>query len=235
MMREKKTTTLKITTVLCDLDGTLVDSSRDIAESFQHAWRLVTGETPPAGHHIIRQIGKPLATMVRDLGYCFSPQRLASFLEIYRQHYAKRSARFTRPYAGVETTLLKLSPRSLGVVTTKLQEQAEGVLRQLNLLTYFGHVQGSVPGLRLKPAPDLIHAALENLQCPPQQALMVGDTTADIEAGKAAGVRTCAVTYGFGRTEELRRHQPDFCIASFRELPGIVSQRAPVCTLRRGW
>jgi phosphoglycolate phosphatase-like HAD superfamily hydrolase len=56
------------TTILCDLDGTLVDSQRDIALAFQHAWRTVIGGTPPSAAAIAQDIGKPLANMVCDLG-----------------------------------------------------------------------------------------------------------------------------------------------------------------------
>ena len=90
---------------------------------------------------------------------------------------------------------------ALAVVTTKAQDQAEMVLQQLALAHHFHHVQGARPGIPLKPAPDSLIAALAALACAPEQAMMVGDTPADILAGKAAGMRTCAVTYGFGNLD----------------------------------
>ena len=105
---------------------------------------------------------------------------------------------------------------------TKAQEQAETVLRQLQLTSFFQHIQGWVPGLQLKPAPDAVIVALAALRCAPQQALMVGDTAADILAGKAAGLKTCAVTYGFGTLQELQHCQPDYVIDAFSELVRLV-------------
>ena len=219
---EERDGSVVFTTILCDLDGTLVDSGRDIAEAFQLAVRLTTGKEGPAWQDITRHIGKPLAIMAQDLGVALSAQQLPLFLERYRRHYATHNARHTRPYAGVKETLLKL-PCSIGVVTTKQQDQAESVLQRLALAAYVHHIQGMTPGLRAKPAPDQLQLALEALQCPPQQALMVGDTAADIQAGQAAGVRTCAVTYGFGKPEVLKALDPDYCIDRFPDLLHIIA------------
>ena len=213
---------IPITTVLCDLDGTLVDSRRDIALAFQHALRRVVGGAVPEEAAIARHIGKALEHMARELGYHFSPAQLATFLETYRHHYAVSGTPHTRPYPGVTTTLQALSSLTFGVVTTKAQEQAEIVLRQLQLSAFFRHVQGWMPGLQLKPAPDTVVAALTALCCAPQQALMVGDTAADILAGKAAGLKTCAVTYGFGALEDLRRCEPDYVIDTFGDLAAVL-------------
>jgi HAD superfamily hydrolase (TIGR01509 family) len=214
---------IPITTVLCDLDGTLIDSRRDIALAFQHALRHVVGGTLPEEAAIAQHIGKALEHMARELGYHFSPTQLTAFLDTYRYHYAASGTPYTRPYPGVTTTLQALSSLTFGVVTTKAQEQAELVLRQLQLSTFFQHVQGWVPGLQLKPAPDTVVAALTALRCAPQQALMVGDTAADILAGKAAGLRTCAVTYGFGTLDELQRCEPDYVIDTFGNLATLLS------------
>jgi HAD superfamily hydrolase (TIGR01509 family) len=211
-----------ITTVLCDLDGTLIDSRRDIALAFQYALcRIVEGVLPDETA-IAQHIGKPLEHMARELGYPLLPAQLTIFLDTYRSRYAAFCAHHTRPYPDVTATLHALSSLTFGVVTTKAQEQAETVLRQLQLTPFFQHIQGWVPGLQLKPAPDAVIAALAALRCAPRQALMVGDTAADILAGKAAGIKTCAVTYGFGSLAELQHCQPDYVIDNFSDLIRLV-------------
>ena len=210
-----------ITTVLCDLDGTLIDSRRDIALAFQYALRRIVEGAPPDETAIAQHIGKPLEHMAREAGVSLSSAQLTIFLDTYRSRYAAFCAHHTRPYPGVTATLHALSSLTFGVVTTKAQEQAETVLQQLQL-TSFQHIQGWVPGLQLKPAPDAVIAALAALRCAPQQALMVGDTTADILAGKAAGLQTCAVTYGFGSLAELQHCQPDYVIDTFSDLVKLV-------------
>ena len=210
------------TTILCDLDGTLVDSRRDIAVAFQHAWRTVVGGTPPDAAAIAQHIGKPLSEMLTNLGGMLSPLLLGQFLTAYRCMYARQNARLSRPYPGVLLTLQTLSNFMFGVVTTKEPGQAKTVLQRLALISFFPHVQGANVGLRLKPAPDTILAALAALHCAPANALMVGDTPADILAGKAAGTMTCAVTYGYGMREALLQCMPDYVIDSFGELAGLV-------------
>jgi HAD superfamily hydrolase (TIGR01509 family) len=219
---------MTITTILCDLDGTLVDSRHDIAVAFQHAWHTVIGGIPPSATAIAQHIGKPLAKMVSELGGVLSPTLLSIFLTAYHHAHASQEVCLTQPYPGVTLTLQALSSFTLGVVTTKESEQAEIVLRRLALIPFFQHVQGGSPGLRLKPAPDTILAALAALHCAPPHAMMVGDTPADVLAGKAAGTKTCAVTYGFGTRDALLKCAPDHVIESFRELVDLV------CLLRAG-
>jgi phosphoglycolate phosphatase len=215
---------MTITTILCDLDGTLVDSRLDITGAFQHAWRAAVGGIPPSAVAITEHIGKPLAEMVSELGGMLSPPLLSTFLTAYRHMYSKQGVCLTQPYPGVILTLQALSTFTLGVVTGKELGQAEIVLRRLALIPFFQHIQGGTLGLRLKPAPDTILAALAALHCEPPQALIVGDTPADILAGKAAGTMTCAVTYGFGRRETLSRCAPDYVIDSFGELVDLVRE-----------
>jgi HAD superfamily hydrolase (TIGR01509 family) len=213
-----------ITTVLFDLDGTLIDSQRDIACTFQAALRRLVDGSVPNEAAIARHIGKPLAQMLHDLGYSLDAAQVDAFLTTYRRLYVDQGSRYTQPYPGVTTTLGTLSSLTFGVVTTKDQRQAEHVLQQLRLAPFLRHIQGSVAGLRLKPAPDTVFAALRALRCTPQQALMVGDTTADILAGKAAGTATCAVTYGYGRREDLLQCHPDYVIDTFHDLVTVFNK-----------
>jgi len=215
---------MTITTILCDLDGTLVDSRRDIAAAFQNTWRAVVGGIPPTSSAIAQHIGKPLAEMLSELGGVLSPSLLGTFVTEYRLTYTRQDSHLTQPYPGVIPTLQALSTFTLGVVTTKEPEQAERVLRRLALIPFFQHIQGGTPGLRLKPAPDTILAALAALHCAPAHALMVGDTPADILSGKAAGTMTCAVTYGFGTRAALLACAPDYVVDSFGELAALVRE-----------
>ena len=73
-------------------------------------------------------------------------------------------------------------------------------------------------GFPYKPAPDVILTALAALGARPEDCLMVGDSAADMEAGKRAGVKTCAVRYGYGKPPDLARFAPDFWIDDLRAL-----------------
>ena len=139
--------------------------------------------------------------MLAALGFDIPDDQFVAFRQVYRRHFAQYGTQYTQTFPGVRDTLSRFSSMALAVVTTKAQDQAEMVLQQLALAHHFRHVQGARPGIPLKPAPDSLIAALAALACAPEQAMMVGDTPADILAGKAAGMRTCAVTYGFGNLD----------------------------------
>jgi phosphoglycolate phosphatase len=224
-----------ITTILCDLDGTLVDSRSDIASAFQRAWQAVVGGTPPSATAIAQHIGKPLAEMLGELAGPWSPPLVSAFLTAYRHAYAEQDACLSQVYPGVIATLQALSTYTLGIVTTKAPSEAEAVLRRLGLRLFFQHIQGGTPELRLKPAPDTIIAALNALHCRPPHALMVGDTPADVLAGKAAGTLTCAVTYGFGKREALLQCAPDYVIDTFDELKTLVRAANGCGRSTQGW
>ncbi len=212
-----------LTAVLCDLDGTLIDSARDIAAAFLKGLSHVTDAPLPDASDVAQHIGKSHPEMLAALGFDdVSGDRFEDFRRVYRSHFAQYGTQYTQPFPGVRDTLNRLSGMPMGVVTTKAQDQAELVLQNLDLAHHFQHVQGARPGIPLKPAPDSLLAALNALACPPERALMVGDSTADILAGKAAGVRTCAVTYGFGRLDALRACQPTYTVTSFDGLAAII-------------
>lgn len=224
--RDDTTTPSALTAVLCDLDGTLIDSGRDIAAAFLKGLGHVTNVPLPEAANVVRHIGKSHPEMLLALGFDVLGARFEAFRAVYRSHFAQYGTQYSQPFPGVRDTLSRFSGMAMGVVTTKAQDQAEMVLHKLDLAHHFRHVQGARPGIPLKPAPDSLIAALAALECSPEQALMVGDTAADILAGKAAGVRTCAVTYGFGGLDELRACEPTYTVTSFDGLAAIIEALA---------
>ena len=113
-------------------------------------------------------------------------------------------------FPGVAQALAQLGGRK-STATTKGTPTTRAVLDQFGLLQYFDHVQGT-DGFPAKPEPDVVLTALRALGARPQDCLFVGDAAADMEAGRRAGVRTCAVRWGYGNPEEMSRWQPDFWI-----------------------
>ncbi|ETX02650.1 MAG: hypothetical protein ETSY1_02805 [Candidatus Entotheonella factor] len=219
---DQLTTPRALTTVLYDLDGTLIDSARDITAAFLNALGHVASTPLPEPADVARHIGKSHPDMLSALGVDLSDDRFEAFRQVYRRYFAQYGTQYTQPFPGVRETLNRFPDLALGVVTTKAQNQAEMVLQNLDLAQHFRHVQGARPGIPLKPAPDSLLAALAALEGSPAQALMVGDTPADILAGKAAGVRTCAVTYGFGNWDELQACEPTYTVTSFQNLAAII-------------
>ncbi|HYO58179.1 HAD-IA family hydrolase [Archangium sp.] len=190
-------------TIVFDLDGTLVDSLPDIIASVQHGFTSL-GLPAPADAEVRALIGHPLEAMYAH----FAPAHTASLCAIYREHYARNFVNRSRPYPGVVELLRTLRERGykLAIATTKRTDMARRFVEALGLTPAVDYVQGT-DGFPHKPAPDVIHRALAALGA--QGLWMVGDTTHDILAGRAAGLRTYAVTWGTHDAGMLATTAPD--------------------------
>jgi pyrophosphatase PpaX len=220
---------LRYAAVLFDLDGTLIDSATDLVNSVQYALRRVAPEREvPDAEDILIQVGKPLEVILRELQYPHDPEQTTRFVDTYRQHYAEHFNEHTRLYPGVVETLtaLRSAGARLALVTTKHQVQADFTAKECGLAPYFDYVHGYLEGRQHKPHPEPVLTALGRLGAKPSDALMVGDSELDIEAGRAAGAATCGVTYGFRPAWFLKSLRPDYLIASISDLvPIAVAER----------
>lgn len=146
------------------------------------------------------------------------------FVDAYRAHYAEHFNDHTTLYPGIEDMLseLKEAGAKLALVTTKHQSQADFTARECGLLAWLDHVHGWREDRRHKPDPEPVRLALAALGGAPGQALMVGDSELDIGAGRAAGVATCAVNWGFRPAWLLKEYRPDFLVGSARDIVDIV-------------
>lgn len=202
-----------------DLDGTLVDSLPDIVASISAAL-LEHGLPEPEKSRVRGLVGLPLEDMFADLapGMDVEPM-VAAYRRIYPQHFTDTSA----PFAEATQVLTSLRERGhrLAVTTTKGTPMARDFVEALGLAPYLDIVQGT-DGFPAKPAPDVIEHALAALGC--EGVWMVGDTTHDIGAGKAAGLPTYAVCRP-GATHDratLEAAAPDHLEESLLPLLGLT-------------
>jgi 2-phosphoglycolate phosphatase len=219
---------LRYCAVLFDLDGTLVDSGKDIVSSVRHSLtQIFAGRDLPADDDILVLVGLPLESILRQLGYPADQESTRRFVDIYRAYYAEHYNDNTKVYPGVRELLEKLraAGAKLALVTTKHQTQAEFTLAGTGLASYFDYVHGWLEGRKHKPDPEPILASLSRLDVQPGVTIMVGDSELDIQSAKAAGVDTCAVTYGFRPARFLRSFHPDFLVAHSADIaPIVISQ-----------
>jgi 2-phosphoglycolate phosphatase len=219
---------LRYPAALFDLDGTLIDSGQDIVESVRHALgQIFSDRSLPEAADVLVLIGQPLEAVVRQLGYPADTESTRRFAEAYRAYYAEHYNDNTKIYPGIRELLAGLQQAGvkLGLVTTKHQSQAEFTLAGAGLSGYFDYVHGWLEGRRHKPDPEPVLTALSRLDVSPGSAIMVGDSELDVEAAKAAGVDTCAVTYGFRPAWFLKSFRPDFLVARPADIgPIVVSQ-----------
>ena len=200
---------------LFDIDGTLLDSARDICGAVQQV--LDTTPRSPVSYEFLKgYIGLHLLDLFQDLFPDYTPEQYDDLIRQYRVFYPARGHKLTSIYPGVAEGLAALGGRK-STATTKGSPTTRMILEQFGLLQYFEHVQGT-DGFPCKPAPDVIFAALAALGARPDDCLFVGDSPADMEAGKRAGVKTCAVRYGYGKDEEMARFTPDYWIDDLRQL-----------------
>jgi phosphoglycolate phosphatase len=200
---------------LFDVDGTLVDSARDICGAIQTVL-ATTRRTDVSDEFLRPYIGRHLIDLFRDLFPTYSSQQIEALIVHYRQVYPARDHAMTRPYAGVVEALAAL-PGKKSTATTKGTPTTRIVLERFGLLAYFDHVQGT-DGFPAKPEPDVIFRSLEVLDARPEECLFVGDSAADMEAGRRAGVKTCAVLWGYGTEAEMARWEPDYWINDPKQL-----------------
>jgi phosphoglycolate phosphatase len=198
---------------LFDVDGTLTDSASDICGAIQQVL-VVRGRSDVDDVFLRRYIGLHLLDLFLDLG--FPREAIDEMIADYRVHYYASAHAGTRVYPGVAEGLAKLGGRK-STATTKGTAGTRSILELFGLLQYFDHVQGT-DGFPAKPEPDVILASLRVFGARPEECLLVGDAPADMEAGRRAGVKICAVRYGYGDPEELAKWEPDYWIDDLREL-----------------
>jgi phosphoglycolate phosphatase len=198
---------------LFDVDGTLVDSACDICGAVQEVLRA-NSRNDVTDAFLRRYIGRHLVDLFQDLGY--SSQHIDEMIVHYRRVYLARGHSMTKPYAGVAEMVAALPGRK-STATTKGTLTTRAVLEKFGLLPHFDHVQGT-DGFPAKPEPDVIFASLNVFDANPQDCVFVGDSPADMEAGRRAGVKTCAVLWGYGEREELLKWSPDYVIEHPRDL-----------------
>ncbi len=203
---------------LFDIDGTLLDSAQDICGAIQQV--LAATDLAPVEFDFLRgYIGLHLLDLFQDLFPTYTAEQYDELIRQYRAIYLARGHTATKIYPGVAEGLAVLGGRK-STATTKGSPTTRAVLEQFGLLQHFEHVQGT-DGFPCKPAPDVIFTALAALGARPEDCLFVGDSAADMEAGKRAGVKTCAVRYGYGKDEEMARFSPDYWIDDLRELTAV--------------
>ncbi len=193
-------TRLRLRAVIYDLDGTLIDSREDLADSVnemlgtlglpQHEDKAVWGFVGHGAERLVRCSLGP--------GH---EERMPEALELWQQIYQRRLLDKTLPYRGIPE-LLRLPPRARAVLTNKPGGPARRILAGLGLASAFERVVGG-DEMKRKPDPEGLLRLCSELGAQPGEALLIGDSSVDVATGAAAAVPVCAVTWGFGERASL--------------------------------
>ena len=208
-----------VTLIIFDLDGTLADTAIDTADALNEAIRPF--DLPPASIEEVKAaMGGAEDGLMHRLFNSESGLDWPSFRSTFARTYAARLTIHTKPYPGVRGTLKKLSRWRKVVFSNKSASLTVTILDHFGLMSCFDRVLGGDSGSGRKPNPEPILHILSQFHARPEEAIMVGDCIYDVDAGRAAGVRTVAVTYGYGVGDFADK--ADFVIDRFSRLPDIV-------------
>jgi len=191
--------------ILFDLDGTLIDSTEAILESFSEAYAKCGGVVP-TDEHIKRLIGLPLEIMFVKLGV--NESVVMDYVQAYKEHYRSIHTQKTVLLPKVEEAVKMAHVFGvLGVVTTKTGQYSRELLEHFNLMKYFDVLIGSEDVQNLKPHPEPIFKALDALKhSKVTVSYMIGDTISDLLAAKEADIVSIGVLCGYGDADELKEN-----------------------------
>jgi pyrophosphatase PpaX len=211
---------MRFPVVLFDLDGTVIDSGAIILASMRHAAKEVLGIEPP-DEELLAAVGGPgLEAQMHAL----SPDVVDELVTVYRAHNEPLHDELVC-CAGMDDVLVRLKDegRRLGLVTAKRRKTVELAFATLPLAHLFETVVGGDETERHKPHPAPLLLALERLGARPEESAYVGDAPFDVQAAKAAGLFSVAVTWGGIHTRErLEAEQPDVLIDRAEELLALL-------------
>jgi phosphoglycolate phosphatase len=213
---------MAIKMIIFDLDGTLIDSSQDICNAINYATDGA-GFRPVDVPETITLIGEGISRLFEKL---IEKQKIPAdkdrLVERFMEHYSAHFLDNTYLYPGVKETLDSLSRYRKVVITNKRQSASAKILEALAVAKYFHLIVGSDTAPEKKPSPVPIFYALSKFDIKPDAAVIVGDSNYDVEAGKAAGIGTIAVTYGYRPRSVLQ--DADYLIDSISDLPKTIDR-----------
>lgn len=212
----------KITTLLFDLDGTLIDTNELIIQSFLH-----TMEKYYPGQYqredVLPFIGP---TLMQTFG-SLNMDKAEEMIRVYREFNHAQHDYYTKEFAGVYETIKTLHEKGfkLGIVTAKILETSRRGLKLSRLEPFFDTIIALDHTTKPKPDPQPVLKALDTLGSSPEEAIMVGDNYHDILAGKNAGTKTAGVSWSIKGKDFLLEYSPDYMLEKMDDLLSIVGVR----------
>jgi len=208
--------------IIFDLDGTLVDSKKDIANAVNFTLKKL-GLPEKSIEKISSYIGGGVEELIRkSLGNertGILKKALSTFIAYYREHSTDQS----RLYPNVSEVLEYFSNKRKALVTNRKVDLAADTLKTLGIRGYFENIIGGDDIGCMKPSSCPLDRTISKLNMDKNKTIIVGDMGIDVVAGKSAGIATCAVTYGIGKKEDIIKAGPDYIIDDIIKLKDIIN------------
>lgn len=213
--------------MLLDLDGTLVDSTRAYEAAGKAGFTAIglTHSSIKTALEVARRLEQGLTIDSAFAKLRLDHASLERFLSAYLNAYYSTVLLKSTSFPNVKETLQTLSQRfPLALITLRyvLRDQVIEELKRLGLKKYFRAVVTALDVEKPKPFPDALLMAAEKLGVPINKCVIVGDSIADIQAGKSAGAKTVAVLSGLFSRKELEKEKPDLIIGDIKPLPKFL-------------
>lgn len=207
--------------LMFDLDGTLIDSSVDIAMAANHV-REVLKLPLLSLEQVQSYIGDGVRTLLSRALQTKDESEIDRAVEIWRPFYQKHCLDHTKTYAGIDQMLQELGSTGipLGVVSNKPVQFCNQIIEGLDLGKYFKSIVGGDSAVERKPHPAPLYLAAKELKVEGNRILMIGDSENDILSAQKAGFKSCGVLWGIGLEKGIRDAGPDYII----QMPSDVSR-----------
>lgn len=207
--------------LIFDLDGTLVNSKKDIINSVN-----ITLTNLGLAKKNENEIGSYIGTGVVDLLKKSLGQNHEKFLDkamdTFKNYYQVHHSDTSFLYPGVVEILANFANKKKVIITNRNKEFASITLEKLDISSYFEDIIGGDDLACMKPDSCPLDIVIKRLKIDRNKAIMIGDMDIDILAGKKAHILTCAVTYGIGKKEDILKAKPDYIIDDIAELKNII-------------
>ena len=216
---------MKYKTAIFDMDGTILDTLEDLTDAVNAAMRFARApeRTPDEVRAFVGNGAKKL--MERSLPAGTSRARVEEVLAFYRPYYESHAAEKTAPYAGIPALLAEL--RRQGMRLAVASNKPDGAVKRLAAQYFpglFDAAVGERPGLRVKPAPDLLLVAMQLTGARPEETVYIGDSDVDIATAANTGTACVSVAWGFRDEAFLRKNGAKRVVCSAQELYAALTE-----------
>ena len=209
--------------IMFDVDGTLVDSVADIVKAMNYTLtKLGMSERPPGA--ITSYIGTGVKDLVKkSLGRRPAAGLVEEGVAVFSDYYMEHSAEKSKLYPHVKETLEYFADKRKLILTNRYSKFADTTLREFGIREHFEEIIGGDDESCLKPSACVLDRAFPGLKIDRAKAIIVGDMAIDVQTGKNSRIKTCWVSYGLGRREDVEPLKPDYMINDIIELKDIIN------------
>jgi phosphoglycolate phosphatase len=212
----------RIRALVFDLDGTLIDSKKDLVLSVNATLKAI-GRAELPEDVVASYVGSGAPVLIgRALGGSPDSEQLQGALQYFLSHYEQHKLDHTRAYPGIREALLELEGTPMAVLTNKPANASVRILEGLGLASFFKVIYGGNSFATKKPDPQGVRAVLRDLHVAAEESAMVGDSEVDVQTARNAGMISAIVNFGFG-SHDREKYPADVYLDRMEELVPLVA------------